>query len=97
MPFAVVELTFVTVVGTWTTLSVSDPEAAFVKLVCVTSPPPNTLALLVTLAGEFAGMLTVNVSRLNVPPAPATTCEEVHVTVVVPKQPQPVPVEDAKV
>ena len=83
--------------GTWITVTVSEPVAAFPAFVWITSPPPNTFAVFCTEVGESAGTLTVSVMSGNVPPLPATTSLEVHVAVLVPEQVQFVPVPDAKV
>ena len=80
----------VTVDGTCITDAVSNAVAPFEELVCVKSPPPHTVTLLVTDFAESVGTLTASLIRLNSPPAPATTWDEVQVTVVEPLQAQPV-------
>ena len=70
---------------------VSDPDAALPELVWVTSPPPNTLAVLLTDVGELAGTLTIKVSRLKLAPAPATIAVVVHEIEFVPVQVHPDP------
>lgn len=79
------------------TLTKSVLVAAVARLVCVASPPPKTEAVLLTLTGELEGILTIREISGKLPPAPATTAVDVQVTILVPLQLQPMPVEEDNV
>src|SRR5450432_890188 len=80
--------------GRGITATVSMLESAAVAaLVWLASPPPNTAAEFMTDVGELSATFTVSVMSGKLPPAPATTAFDVHVTALLPEQFQPVPLK----
>jgi hypothetical protein len=77
--------------GACTTVTVSDADAAVATLVWFTSPPPDTVPVLMTLVGELPGTLTVSVMGGKLVFPPATVWVLVHVIALLPMQVQPVP------